>query len=241
MHKMLLPGGAADREDYYIVDSSDYNYFKTNSKKEAIETQVLFNVLDWKESSDFYSALDRHLIRSNDKGLKVRGNIIGNYFYNEKNKFVKYENLTEKDYYITDYALSAKVRGKVHKNQRDFFSMLFIHIAIISFIFASTILYIKVINISWRDNEVYRNINLLGEKKKNIKKIITNQLLLVYGFTTTVGIAFGLLVTILMYYGNLFVNVFVEYSLWIGFVYLIFQLCMFLCIRNKYIKKYNYS
>lgn len=237
IHEVLLVGGAAARGDYYILDSKDFSRFKERSRKEAYESLDFFDVEDWRSSENFFNQLNTLLIKSNEKGLKIRGSLVGQYYDNSKEVFVKIDEIKESDIYNSNYTLSARIKGSVYKTQRGIFSMLFVHIAIMSFIFASTILYVKVVNTTWRDQKVYANILLLGEKRKKIKSIISKQLLLVYGTTTVLGIAFGVLVTLLTSYGNLFSDIYVKYSISIGSIYLLIQFICFLCVRNTKLKQ----
>lgn len=236
-HEVLFVGGAAARGEYFILDSSDYNLFSKNSKATAFESHVSLKVSDWINSERFYNDLNDYLTGSNENGLKIRGSIIEQYYDGIEPVFVAPDQIKESDIYNSNYTLSARVKGRIYKTQRGIFSMLFVHIAIMSFIFSSTILYVKVVNTSWRDKSVLDSLLLLGERTKKIKSIITKQLLLIYGVTSLLGVGLGILITSLTSWGYLFSSIYIKYSILIACSYLVIQLCIFTIVRHIKIRE----
>ena len=231
VHKILLEGGVSSRRDFFVLDNNDYDKFKAHSLDEAIETQIVFNVSNWKDSEDFYFDLKSILLSINTQGIRLSGDLIDKYFDGNSVKYVEYQNITNRDYDNWSYRLEAKIAGFAEDKFKSIYYMLFFYIGLLSVISAAMILFIKILNVSWQDNEIYFKLSLLGADRRYIKSLITKQLTVIFFVPTVLGMIFGALIASLMNSGVLYSYIFVRYAIIIDLVFLFLQAAMFLYTR----------
>jgi len=242
IQKILVEGYVSTRGEFFVLDEKDYLGLKEHSLKEAVETVIVFDVSNWKDTGEFYKSLKDYMLKNNKKGLKVRGELIDTIYNEIPEEFVSHEDISYRQYEYYKYRLEGKIAGFVEEEYKSIYAILFLYIGILSIVASSVIIYIKVLNISWQDIKIYKNITLLGSNRKAIKSIISKQLIVVFFLPTLIGSSLGLFFSNMMNWQYLHNMIFFKYSLVIVFAFIVVQLCMFLFTRFILIKNQtNYS
>ena len=222
----------------FILDDKDFNKLKSESPNDAIETNILFNVTDWKSSYAFYKELEAWSIENNEKGLLMYGGAFDRVYNDLDKEYVNANELSPTDYRDWIYKINSRIYMTTDALEIEMvYPLLFGYIALLSLIASSMILYIKVLNTSWQDSKAYKNISLLGANKKAIKSIITKQLLVIFMIPTVVGISLGIMVQIAMTGLSLTADIYLNYALLFGLLYILVQSIVFVIARKVIFKR----
>lgn len=222
----------------FILDDKDFDKLKSESPSDAIETNILFNVSNWKKSYNFYKELESWSITNNEKGLLMYGGAFDRVYNDMSPEYVNANELSPTDYRDWPY----KINSKIYMTTDALFielvyPLLFGYIALLSLIASAMILYIKVLNTSWQDSKAYKNISLLGANKKAIKSIISKQLLVIFMIPTIVGISLGIMIQTAMIGQSLTANISLNYALLFGLLFILVQTIVFILARKVIFKK----
>lgn len=236
IHRTLIEGDVSIRREFFVLDNSDYIKFRYNSIKEAVEKQIVFDVVNWEETEHFYIDLKKMITESNEKGLKISGELINKIYYDQPEEVVSYKKITNREYEYWTYKLEAKISGFAEEKNKSIYSLLFIYIGLLSIVSSAVIIYIKVLNTSWQDNTIYKNISLLGANNKSVKLIVTKQLAIIFFLPSIIGSVLGVLLSNLMNSQYLYSSIFMRYSIIFASIFIIAQLSMFLITRFVVIK-----
>lgn len=234
--KNLLENASGIRADFFVLDNGDYNKLKEKSPKESIESQTIFNVDNWKSTQNFYRELKDLMMGSNEKGIKLSGELIYKVYNGQAEEFISQKEMTNKKYKEWKYKLECKVGMFADERFKSMYYILCMYIVLLSLVASSIIIYIKVLNTSWQDNKIYKNIALLGANNKYIKSIITRQLLIIFFVPTITGTILGIAVSNLLNSEYLYSELFRGYSIIVALIFIIVQFCMFLFTRFIVIK-----
>ncbi|RDY25619.1 ABC transporter permease [Romboutsia weinsteinii] len=222
----------------FILDDKDFEKLKSQSPSDAIETNVLFNVDNWKNSYDFYKELESWSILNNEEGLLMYGGAFDRVYNDMSLEFVNANELSPTDYRDWPYKINSKIYMTTDALKIEMvYPLLFGYIALLSLIASAMILYIKVLNTSWQDSTVYKNISLLGANNKAIKSIISKQLLIIFMIPTVVGISLGVMIQTAMTGQNLTADIYRNYALLFSLLFALVQILVFALARKVILKK----
>ena len=118
--------------------------------------------------------------------------------------------------------------------------MLMLFIAIIAFVSAILVIGLKLLGTLWNDAAVYDNLAKLGMKQRDIKRLITKQMIFIYVIPTVLGCCIGefttyriMLVSAIVYLANV--------MLLVGglcIILFLLQRVIFFARRSKVMQKY---
>lgn len=222
----------------FILDDKDFHKLKSESPSDAIETNILFNVDNWKKSYSFYKELESFAIKNNEKGLLMHGGAFDRVYNSMDLEFANANEISATDYRDWQYKINSKIYMTTDALKIEMvYPLLFGYISLLALIASAIILYIKVLNTSWQDSKVYKNISLLGANKKVIKSIITKQLMIIFMIPTIFGVSLGTMIQIAMTGQGLTASIYLNYILLFGVLYILVQSIVFIAARKVIFKK----
>lgn len=235
LHQNMIPGKHAAAS--FVLDKDDFEKLKLKSPKEAVETAIMFNVDDWRESYNFNNDFINFVFGINDRGLKIDGSIFNYTYYDVEDLFVSQENMTDIDYRDWSYKVYSKIYQATDGLKLEIiYPLLFGFIALLGLIASAMILYVKVLNTSWQDSGVYQNILLIGANKKLIKSTIVKQLMIIFLIPTIIGCFAGAFISITMRSHDLAVSIYTQYAIIFAIVFMIVQFIVFLLTKKEILR-----
>lgn len=112
--------------------------------------------------------------------------------------------------------------------------------AIIGFISATMIIGLRVVNTIWQDETTYKKVEYLGEKRRGLKQLMTQQMSLIFFFPTIIGSLLSILVinrmvdvTSASQHSGIISAIALALSLIAG----IMEICVFFALRRKVCKE----
>lgn len=238
-------------KDFIIIDSTDYEELNNSVDERFRVESYMFNVSNWKETKEFSDELFNAVVKASDnkwcdnfsEGAKFElnklqdvGHIVGDdYNYEEVNE--ETELMAKKWWSFDPSSKYSRVYNSI--TEYAIYILLMLYIAVIAFVSAIMVVGIKILNTMWQDKSVYKNITFLGSKKKDIKSIVTKQVMLIYFTPLVLGtiITLFLLKQMLTVTGMVYINEAFLASCLIAIIVVIIQIGIFFFIRNKAIKE----
>lgn len=240
MPQRLLPNQIGNLN--FVLDKNDYKKFKSNSDNNATRSVLLFNVDDWKKSYTFAKNLEKEILEKNDNGIKMYGDFFSQKYYAAVPEFKEIDEISSIDYRDWAYRLNSKILQTTDGLKIDMvYPLLFGYISLLAFISSAMVLYIKVLNTSWQDNDVYKNISLIGADSSTIKSIITKQLMVIFLLPVSVGSILGILIEMAMTNQNLTASIYKNYAIIFAVCFCILQFIVFILARKAVLKKASYK
>lgn len=225
---------------FLILNTEDYNSISYSLGNEYKATTYFLNVADWKSSSAFQENVLREIIEDN------QGNIFINWHNsatfektNSKAEYLLYKgNETRIARVWVLYPLSKLSVATTQFEAFATYLMLLLFIAIVAFVSSIMVIGLKIISTILDDTIVYESLIKLGMVKREIRKLITKQMLFVYFVPTILGCFVGAFATyrIMLVSGIIYIE---KTMILVGGVcglVVIMQLIIFFALRSKIIK-----
>lgn len=179
-----------------VLDSEDYTRLRQNQKNEFVVKTYMFNVYNWRKIELFSKELfDLVAIKSNNKWCS-------NFRYAPifdrilENGYGGYDHYDMKDYKGSElfankwWDFSPYTRYHAYYNTiQDYaiYLILMVFISMVAFTSAVMVVGIKILNTMWQDKSIYKNINFLGYRIKDIGSVVTKQAAMIYFVPTLLG------------------------------------------------------
>ncbi|MCH1625733.1 FtsX-like permease family protein [Ferdinandcohnia quinoae] len=208
--------------EFIIVSHSEFELLKRNL--EGFESTIqLFNVANWKETTDAVEELEERLHRYNQSNPPIE---------DIRTELTSEEDLVRVESKIADYNYNKNTNGIM------FFVITFLSV---SFFFGTFILlYLNLFSDIDREKEKYRKLYKIGITVKEVKRIISKELITLFFIPIILGttLAYTYIVVLATDVGGIMKNpeLLVHFGLVAG-IYLLIQVGYFLYARRKMVNQ----
>ncbi|MGF7012144.1 putative ABC transport system permease protein [Lachnospiraceae bacterium PF1-22] len=227
---------------FLILNDADYQELSESVGSQFHISSFMMNVDNWENSMAFQDALLDEVIRECD------GQIFAN--WHNAAVFDKQDSGPEYFSYLGNETRTVRLwalypLSKLSSTTTQFeafatYLMLMLFIAIIAFFSAIMVIGLKLLGTLWNDAAVYDNLAKLGMKQRDIKRLISKQMMFIYFIPTVLGCCIGafttyriMLVSAIVYLANV--------MLLVGglcIILFLLQLVIFFALRSKVMQKY---
>lgn len=226
---------------FLIFDTEEYNDLSASLGETYKVTSYLLNVENWENTSEFQEKVLAAVIADNS----------GNIFTNWHNcaTFEKTGGQAEYLPYQGNETRVARVWAlypisKISSAATQFeafatYLMLLLFIALVAFVSSIMVVGLKLVSTIWDDAAVYENVQKLGMKKREIKDLITRQMVFIYFIPTVLGCLIGAFTTyrIMLVSGVIYIAETMQLVGYVCGLVVILQLIIFFVLRSRILKK----
>ena len=227
---------------FLILNDNDYTEMSFALENEYKATSFLLNVKDWKNTAVFQENILQAVVSDNN----------GEIFTNWHNSATFDKTESEAEYLSFDgnetriarvwalYPLSKLSSATTQFEAFATYLMLMLFIAIVAFVSSIMVVGLKLISTIWDDAAVYENLRRLGMKQRNIRGLITKQMVFVYFVPTVIGCVIASFTTyrIMLVSGVIYIE---KTMLVVGGVcglVVVLQLIIFFLLRTRITQNY---
>lgn len=186
--------------DFFILHDKDYEQLKSNVEPRYHLKYYLFTASPSPQDTVFYQALLERVIQSSD------GMIFDNFFDSPVRELMLAEG---KDIKAEDslipykgneqygarwwdrYPFSKENALATQTETGAIYFLIMFFIALLAFISAIMVIGLKILGTVWQDEANYQKASCLGLKKRDLKKLISRQISLIYYYPTVLGCITG--------------------------------------------------
>lgn len=227
---------------FLILNDEDYRTIAATLADEFRAVSYMVNVEDWQDTSDFQKNILQAVISENEGVIFTNWHNSATFAKTgSKAEYLPFEgNETRIARVWSLYPVSKLSSTTTQFEAFATYLMLMLFIAIVAFVSAVMVIGLKLISTIWDDAKVYHDLRRLGMKRKNIKGLITKQMLFVYFIPTVLGCIIGAFTTyrIMLVSGVIYIG---ETMQLVGFVcglVLIIQIVIFFILRSRVMRNY---
>lgn len=227
---------------FLILNDNDYTEMSFALENEYKATSFLLNVKDWKNTAVFQENILQAVISDNN----------GEIFTNWHNSATFDKTGSKAEYLSFDgnetriarvwalYPLSKLSSATTQFEAFATYLMLMLFIAIVAFVSSIMVVGLKLISTIWDDAAVYENLRRLGMKQRNIRGLITKQMVFVYFVPTVIGCLVGSFTTyrIMLVSGVIYIGKTMQVVGGVCGLVLTLQLIIFFVLRAKILRDY---
>lgn len=227
---------------FLILNDDDYNAISGSLGNDYKAVSYMVSVEDWQHTQNFQNGILQAVI--SDNGGSIFTNWHNSAAFDKtgsKAEYLQYEgNETRIARVWSLYPLSKLSNTTTQFEAFATYLMLMLFIAIVAFVSAVMVIGLKLISTIWDDAAVYENLQRLGMKQKNIKGLITKQMLFVYFIPTVLGCLIGAFTTyrIMLVSGVIYIGETMQLVGCVCGLVLVIQLAIFSVLRSRIIKNY---
>jgi len=224
---------------FLILSDEDFNQLSSSVGKEYKVTSYMVNVENWTDTVSFQDHILKEVIENNRNNIFI--NWHNSAIFDKTGSKSEYLSFNGNETRIARvWALYPSSKLSSATTQFEAFAtylMLMFFISVVAFVSSIMVIGLKLISTIWDDKSVYENLSRLGMKQKNIKSLITKQMIFVYFLPTILGCFIGAFTTYrIMLVSNV---IYIEKTMLLiggvcGFV-LVLQIIIFFIIRIKII------
>lgn len=182
---------------FLILNDNDYTEMSFSLENEYKATSFLLNVKDWKNTVAFQENILQAVISDNNGEIFTNWHNSATFDKTESEaEYLSFEgNETRIARVWALYPLSKLSSATTQFEAFATYLMLMLFIAIVAFVSSIMVVGLKLISTIWDDAAVYENLRRLGMKQRNIRRLITKQMIFVYFVPTIIGCVIGAFTT----------------------------------------------
>lgn len=228
---------------FLILSDEDYLTIAATLSDEYKAVSYMVNVENWQDTADLQGNILKEVISDN-------GGVIFTNWHNSATftktgshaEYLPFEgNETKIARLWSLYPLSKLSSTTTQFEAFATYLMLMLFIAIVAFVSAVMVIGLKLISTIWDDTEVYNDLRRLGMKRKNIKELITKQMLFVYFIPTALGCIIGAFTTyrIMLVSGVIYIGKTMQLVGCVCGLVMMIQIAIFFILRSRVMRNYT--
>lgn len=227
---------------FLILNDNDYTEMSFVLENEYKATSFLLNAKDWKNTVAFQENILQAVISDNNGEIFTNWHNSATFDKTESEaEYLSFEgNETRIARVWALYPLSKLSSATTQFEAFATYLMLMLFIAIVAFVSSIMVVGLKLISTIWDDAAVYENLRRLGMKQRNIRRLITKQMIFVYFVPTIIGCVIGAFTTyrIMLVSGVIYIGKTMQIVGGVCGLVIALQLIIFFILRAKILRDY---
>lgn len=227
---------------FIILNDNDYSRIAQTVDGAYHATSYMFNVGNWENSSKLQEALLNEIVKASN------GQVFSNWHnsahfdkVNGKAEYYAFEGNEIKSIRVWSFYPLSKLSSTT--TQFEAFAtylMLMLFIAMIAFISSIMVIGLKIIGTIWNDKDVYKSLSRLGMKQKEIKSIVSKQIIFIYFIAVILGCILGVFATyqIILAADVTYILQIMIVVMGLSVLVILLQITIFFFLRRKILQEY---
>lgn len=226
---------------FVILNDQDYEQLAQSMEPAYDVVTYMFNVTDWKTSHKLQEKLlDEIVMASNGQVYSNWHNSAHFDKVDESADYYPYKGNEIRSARIWIFYPLSKISSTT--TQVEAFAtylMLMFFIAMITFISSIMVIGLKIIGTIWNDKKLYEDLMRLGMKRKEIKSLVTKQIVFIYFIPTIIGCLLGAFAThrIILAADVIYIQQVMNIVIGLTILISILQIIIFYFLRRKVLEK----